>query len=54
MRFYEDEPVYRSTLDDIDMEFVAKYCEKIGYGKTPEEYIRQNKDYIVNVAGRFG
>ena len=52
MRFYEDEPVYRSTLDDIDMEFVAKYCEKIGYGKTPEEYIRQNKDYIVNVAGR--
>ena len=52
MRFYEDEPVYRSTLDDIDMEFVAKYCEKIGYGKTPEEYIRQNKDYIVSVAGR--
>lgn len=52
MRFYEDEPVYRSTLDDIDMDFVAKYCEKIGYGKTPEEYIRQNKDYIVNVAGR--
>ena len=34
------------------LEFVAKYCEKIGYGKTPEEYIRQNKDYIVNVAGR--
>ena len=52
MRFYEDEPVYRSTLDDIDIEFVAKYCEKIGYGKTPEEYIRQNKDYIVSVAGR--
>ena len=52
MRFYEDEPVYRSTLDDIDMDFVAKYCEKIGYGKTPEEYIKQNKDYIVNVAGR--
>ena len=52
IRFYEDEPVYRSTLDDIDMDFVAKYCEKIGYGKTPEEYIRQNKDYMVNVAGR--
>ncbi len=52
MRFYEDEPVYRSALDDIDMEFVAKYCEKIGYGKTPEEYIRQNEDYIVNVSGR--
>lgn len=52
MRFYEDEPVYRSTLDDINMEFVAEYCKKIGYGKTAEEYIKQNKDYVVNVAGR--
>jgi ATP-dependent DNA helicase RecG len=52
VRFYEDEPVYRSSLDDIDMDFVAKYCEKIGYGKTAEEYIKQNKDYIVNAAGR--
>ena len=23
IRFYEDEPVYRSTLDDIDMDFVG-------------------------------
>ena len=52
MRFYEDEPVYRSSLDDIDMDFVAEYCKKIGYGKTPEEYMKQNKDYIVNIAGR--
>ena len=52
MRFYEDEPVYRSTLDDIDMAFVKEYCHRIGYGKTPEEYIRQNKDYVVNVSGR--
>lgn len=52
IRFYEDEPVFRSTLDDIDMRFVAKYCKKIGYSKTPEEYIMQNKDYSVNVAGR--
>ena len=41
IRFYEDEPVYRSSLDDIDMDVVAKYCEKIGYGKSPEEYLRQ-------------
>ncbi|MFR8230029.1 MAG: helix-turn-helix domain-containing protein [Anaeromassilibacillus sp.] len=30
-RYYEDEPVFRSTLDDIDMDFVAEYCKKIGY-----------------------
>ena len=29
------------------MDFVAKYCKKIGYSKSAEEYIRQNKDYIV-------
>ncbi len=52
IRFYEDEPVYRSTLDDIDMDFVAAYCKKIGYGKSPEEYIKQNKDYCINIAGR--
>jgi ATP-dependent DNA helicase RecG len=41
MRFYEDELVYRSTLDDINMEFVAQYSQKIGYSKTPDEYIKQ-------------
>lgn len=51
-RYYEDEPVFRSTLDDIDMDFVAEYCKKIGYTKFPEEYIRQNKDYIVKHDGR--
>ena len=30
-RYYEDEPVFRSALDDIDMDFVAEYCKKIGY-----------------------
>lgn len=51
-RYYENEPVFRSTLDDIDMDFVAEYCKKIGYTKSPEEYIRQNKDYIVKHDGR--
>ena len=26
-RYFEDEPVFRSTLDDIDMNFVAEYCK---------------------------
>lgn len=51
-RYYENEPVYGSTIDDIDMDVVAEYCKKIGYRKTPEEYIMQNKKFIVNVNGR--
>lgn len=51
-RYYEDEPVFRSSIEDIDMDFVAEYCKKIGYGKSAEEYIRQNNDYIVQHDGR--
>ena len=51
-RYYEDEPVFRSSIEDIDMDFVAEYCKKIGYGKSAEEYIRQNNDYIVKHDGR--
>lgn len=51
-RYYEDEPVADSSIDDIDMNFVASYCHKIGYMKTPEEYIRQNKAFISTKSGR--
>lgn len=46
-RYYEDEPVYRSSVDDIDWDFVAEYCNKIGYKKSPQEYIEQNNDFII-------
>ena len=51
-RYYENEPVYGSCVEDIEMSAVTEYCKKIGYGKTPEEYIRQNKKFIVEVNGR--
>lgn len=51
-RYFEDEPVYRTSMDDIDMNEVAAYCKKIGYGKSPEEYIRQNKSFVVTTGGR--
>lgn len=51
-RYYENEPVYGSTIDDIDMAVVAQYCDRIGYNKSPEEYIKQNKKFIVDVNGR--
>lgn len=46
-RYFEDEPVADSSIDDLDMNFVAEYCEKIGYKKSVEEYIRQNKKFYV-------
>lgn len=51
-RYYEDEPVYRSSMEDIDFNFVAEYCKKIGYKKSAEEYIRQNNDFVVSHSGR--
>ena len=46
-RYYEDEPVADSSINDIDMEFVSSYCKKIGYKKTAPEYIEQNKTFMV-------
>lgn len=46
-RYYEDEPVANSGLEDIDFDKVASYCKKINYKKTPQEYITQNKTFLV-------
>ena len=51
-RYYEDEPVFRTSIEDIDLDFVAEYCKKIGYTKSAEEYILQNKDFVVKHNGR--
>ena len=50
-RYYEDEPVADSSIDDIDMDAVAAYCQKIGYTKSAQEYITQNKSFIVTKGG---
>ena len=50
-RYYEDEPVYGATIDDIDLEFVAQHCQKIGYAKDAETYLRTNKGYVSMVNG---
>lgn len=34
------------------MNVVAEYCKYIGYSKSPEEYMKQNKKFIVEVNGR--
>ncbi len=51
-RYFEDEPVYGTSINDLDMNEVAAYCKRIGYAKTPEEYIRQNKSFLVSANGR--
>ena len=45
-RFFEDKPVPDASLDDIDMEFVERYIHKIGYSKSPMEYLNENKGFI--------
>ena len=32
-RYFEDEPVYGTSINDLDMNEVAAYCKRIGYGK---------------------
>jgi ATP-dependent DNA helicase RecG len=46
MRYFEDSPVADAELDDLDMDFVQDYVTKIGYSKTPLEYLMQNKGFI--------
>lgn len=50
-RFFEDTPVPNSTIDDIDLDFVAAYTKKISYGRSPLDYLRGNKDFIITRNG---
>ncbi len=45
-RYYEDTAAYDATLDDIDMDVVRAYTKRIGYGKSPLEYLQENKGFV--------
>lgn len=45
-RFFEDKPVLDADVEDIDLDFVKSYIEKIGYSKTPIDYLKQNKGFV--------
>ena len=52
VKYFEDEPVAGATLRDIDLEYVGKYIEKIGYTKgNAEYYLRHNNDFVTGVDG---
>ncbi|MBR4135371.1 MAG: putative DNA binding domain-containing protein [Bacteroidales bacterium] len=50
-RYYEDEPVYGATMDDLDLDYVKEFCDKIGYAKDAETYLRTNKGYVTTANG---
>lgn len=52
VRYYEDEPVADATIEDLDLGFVRDYCKKIGYSKSPEEYLYENKKFITKKDGK--
>lgn len=52
VRYYEDEPVTDATIDNLDLSFVREYCIRIGYAKSPEEYLRENKNFITVKNGK--
>lgn len=45
-RFFEDKLALDVDIEDIDLYFVKSYIEKIGYSKTPMEYLKQNKSFV--------
>ena len=45
-RYYEDSPAYDATIEDIDMDAVKAYVKRVGYGKSPMEYLHENKGFL--------
>lgn len=52
-RYFEDKSVPDASIDDIDMEFVKEYIDKINYGKSPLEYLKENKGFIKEKDGNI-
>lgn len=52
-RFFEDKPVPEADIEDIDMEFVKVYIQKIGYSKSPIEYLKENKGFVKEKKGNI-
>lgn len=52
VKYFENQHVAGASLEDIDLEFVATYCKKIGYTKGDAEfYLRHNNEFITTCDG---
>lgn len=52
-RYFEDKLVPGATINDLDMEQVNGYVEKIGYSRTPMEYLKQNNGFVIEKNGEL-
>ena len=52
VQYYEDYPIARATVDDLDLDFVSGYCKRIGYKKDALTFLRTNGDYILIKDGK--
>ena len=52
VQYFEDYPVARATVEDLDLDFVSRYCERIGYKKDALTFLRTNGDYIISKDGK--
>lgn len=52
-RYFEDKTVPDAMIDDIDMDFVKEYIDKINYGKSPLEYLKENRGFIKEKDGEI-
>ena len=46
-RYFEDKMVLNASIDDLDMVQVEEYIRRIGYSKTPLEYLKQNNGFAL-------
>ena len=53
-RYFEDSPVSDAAMADLDLAFVQEYIEKIGYRKSAEEYLLENKGFVSERNGKIG
>lgn len=52
-RYFEDKLVPDAVIDDLDMEQVKQYVKRIGYSKTPMEYLKQNNGFVIEKNGEL-
>lgn len=52
-RHFEDKMVLDAGIEDIDMDLVNDYIDKIGYNKTPLEYLKQNRGFVKESNGEI-
>ncbi len=52
-RYFEDKAVLGASLEDINMNLVQDYINRINYSKSPLEYLSQNKGFVKESNGKI-